>query len=548
MCRGTVLRAWQADVVRQVLEVPGVVIPLLVVEPPSPRRMADRLPDERWLWRLYNNRWVAPRSRALRPVDLTDELAGAEQLVCRTERRGRWSEHFTDDDLARIGDQRPDVLLRFAYGIIRGAILDLPRYGVWSFHHGDVDRYRGGPPAFWEVVRGDDVSGAILQRLTERLDGGVVLRRGWFATVGHSYVRNADRVRLGGTAWPAQVCRDVLAGRTEQLEAPPTTSAAPIDHDPTNGQLVRCGARLARTWVRHQVDAISRADRWRVGIVDAPIEEVAAGRAPVEPRWLDLDLPRDEYVADPFPAPGRDDAVLAEHFSYRTGTGRLVRIDLGRTTRMTTLSVPFPEHASYPFVVVGADPPTCVPQITRAGGVHAFELLADGSELGSERTVIAGVEARDPTIVHRDGRWWCFFTDGRHGAMSHLHVWWAESLTGPWSPHEGNPVKIDVRSARPAGTPFVVDGVLHRPAQDCSRTYGGAIVINRVDLLSTTEFSEVPVATIRPTGTWRDAAGCHTLSAWGARTLIDAHWRVASAPALVAELRGRARRGRVDRH
>ena len=40
-------------------------------------------------------------------------------------------------------------------------------------------------------------------------------------------------------------------------------------------------------------------------------------------------------------------------------------------------------------------------------------------------------------------------------------------------------VKTDVRSARPAGTPFVYQGELYRPAQDCSRTYGGSIVIHR---------------------------------------------------------------------
>jgi len=44
-------------------------------------------------------------------------------------------------------------------------------FGVWSWHHGDEDKYRGGPPAFWEIVNADPVTGALLQRLTERLDG-----------------------------------------------------------------------------------------------------------------------------------------------------------------------------------------------------------------------------------------------------------------------------------------------------------------------------------------------------------------------------------------
>jgi hypothetical protein len=88
----------------------------------------------------------------------------------------------------------------------------------------------------------------------------------------------------------------------------------------------------------------------------------------------------------------------------------------------------------------------------------------------------------------------------------------------------------------------VHDGALHRPAQDCSSTYGGGLVVNRVVRLTADAFEEVPVARIVPTGSWRDAAGCHTLSAWGERTLIDAHWRVICPPALRTELRARVRR------
>jgi len=65
-----------------------------------------------------------------------------------------------------------------------------------------------------------------------------------------------------------------------------------------------------------------------------------------------------------------------------------------------------------------------------------------------------------------------FFTDADDGPLTKLRVWFADDLLGSWCPHPGNPVKPDIRSARPAGTPFVHDGALYRPAQDCSRTYG----------------------------------------------------------------------------
>ena len=92
-------------------------------------------------------------------------------------------------------------------------------------------------------------------------------------------------------------------------------------------------------------------------------------------------------------------------------------------------------------------------------------------------------------------------------------------------------MKVDVRSSRPAGRPFLFGGNLYRPAQDCSRTYGGAITINRVTRLSLTEFYEEPVAHIEP---WdrRYGTGIHTLTGDGSVTVLDGK-RMVIAPVLV---------------
>jgi hypothetical protein len=123
-----------------------------------------------------------------------------------------------------------------------------------------------------------------------------------------------------------------------------------------------------------------------------------------------------------------------------------------------------------------------------------------------------------------NGKWWLFCTSGkgpRSGDQSHLYIWHAPDLFGPWTPHGVNPVKIDVRSARPAGPFFEHDGQLYRPAQDCSRTYGGALRINRVEKLTELEFEETVVGRIRPpTGAY--SRGIHTLSSAGEWCIVDA--------------------------
>jgi hypothetical protein len=135
--------------------------------------------------------------------------------------------------------------------------------------------------------------------------------------------------------------------------------------------------------------------------------------------------------------------------------------------------------------------------------------------------LLDGFAAVDPTIVEYAGRWWLFATDAARNADGHLHVWWGASARGPWTAHARNPVKCDVRSARPGGTPFCVDGVLYRPAQDCSEAYGGSLVVNRIDVLTPEAFGETTVARLEPDRTGPYPMGIHTLSAVGETMLVD---------------------------
>jgi hypothetical protein len=79
-----------------------------------------------------------------------------------------------------------------------------------------------------------------------------------------------------------------------------------------------------------------------------------------------------------------------------------------------------------------------------------------------------------------------------------LHLFSAPSLDAGWTPHPANPVVTDPGRSRPAGRLYRRDGALYRPAQDGSRRYGGAIVLNRVDLLTPTAYRETPAARIDP--------------------------------------------------
>ena len=103
-------------------------------------------------------------------------------------------------------------------------------------------------------------------------------------------------------------------------------------------------------------------------------------------------------------------------------------------------------------------------------------------------------------------------------------------------------MKTDVRSARPGGLPFVHEGALYRPAQDCSRSYGWRISVQRVARLTPTEFAEETAAVLEAAPDSPFPDGRHALTPVGDVVLIDGRRTVFVWAALLAFLRILARR------
>ena len=64
------------------------------------------------------------------------------------EKKGKYAELFLEEDIEKIKSKNLDFIIRFGFGILKGEILNAARWGIWSFHHGDEQKFRGGPPGF----------------------------------------------------------------------------------------------------------------------------------------------------------------------------------------------------------------------------------------------------------------------------------------------------------------------------------------------------------------------------------------------------------------
>jgi hypothetical protein len=259
-----------------------------------------------------------------------------------------------------------------------------------------------------------------------------------------------------------------------------------------------------------------------VGIIHSPITTFLTDGLKPQIQWLPSAGPG-RFLADPFGLLKDGKLfILCEEYDYRTGKGRIVSFEISDTKPQLVPVMEGNSHFAYPYLIEEGNQVFCIPDTYEAREVALYRALDFPKRWEKVTTLIENFSALDATVFHHEGRWWLLCSDEDTGPQDKLYAWYSKELSGPWTPHSNKPVKWDISSSRPAGTPFVYDGSLYRPAQDNSRTYGGGIVINRIMRLTPTEFEEKPASHILPQkrSPWPD--GVHTVSGVGNLTLIDA--------------------------
>jgi hypothetical protein len=300
--------------------------------------------------------------------------------------------------------------------------------------------------------------------------------------------------------------------------------------------------RLPTAWIRNilvrAVQEITR-EHWTVGVIAAPIQQVCQSFDPATIRWLEA--PPDGFLADPFGLARADGTlvILAEALSWQDGRGRIVAFELrpdGTQTPPRDVFA-FTSHASYPQLIEHEGAVYCIPETLAQGRVQLFRADPFPYRWVPDTVLLESFPGADATVRFHDSRWWLFVGNHDDQDEAKLFVFYAADLRGPWRPHAANPVKCDLRSARPAGSLFMMDGALYRPAQDCSVTYGGAVVINRIERLTPEVFVERPVRRLAPAALGPYPHGLHTLSDAGNVTLVDGKRHVLSAASVAVRLR-----------
>ncbi len=483
---------------------------------------------------LYNNLYLPldhrrrSRNHPLENVDCSAMLSGIDRI--EVEPVGEKFVHrFPADALEQIRAKQLDVLIRFGFNILKGEILTAARYGVWSYHHGDNEFYRGGPPLFWELYESAPLSGVLLQVLTEELDAGVVLCKSLFATQPTiSASENQFAPYWGSTDLVIRKLNELHQFGWEHLQQnlvpqAPYRGKRKIYRSPSNSDMARWLAPIVVKKTLRRPFRKEVVQHWKIAIRmnGTPLDDAASNGTLEGFRWIEP--PRGHFWADPFLV--EQDGRKWTFFEDYVYAEKRAHIAVAEVSAAGNLISPVPclkhpqHHYSYPYVFRDGTQLFMIPEALDSGSVDLYRCEDFPHKWAFRATLLKG-KFVDTSVWHHDGLWWMMTTRADPDSRSScLFLFYAETLNGEWRFHPRNPISTDVRNNRGAGLIASAGRRLIRPSQNCSRVYGYSFTLNEVTTLSTSQYAERPLREFRPEG-WGVQA-MHTYNRIPGAEMID---------------------------
>lgn len=257
--------------------------------------------------------------------------------------------------------------------------------------------------------------------------------------------------------------------------------------------------------------------RWTIGFIELPIEEVLEGRA-YEVHYLKGML-KDRWFADPFILDYDDNVIhlLVEEFSYNVRRGRIALLTVDRIDYSLldfSIILDIPTHLSFPFILRKNGKLFVCPENSESKSWTIYEYDINTNNIVKIKT-IEGVTYTDAIVTNHFGDDIIFTT---HLPIQNGNVLFIYTREGSLI----NEVSFNSNIARNAGDWFLVDGKVYRPAQDCNGGYGLAVVIQEVRQNKEKKFEFRDILRIVSSNS-KYNTGCHTFNTYKGISVVDVH-------------------------
>jgi hypothetical protein len=403
------------------------------------------------------------------------------------------------DDEARIKAANLDVIVNLTSDAAPAHLKTCARFGVWTFLS------NGGEPEsdyahFQDIFENNRISTLTLRAVSSNAE--VDLYRSTFANDALSGYRNRNATcwrksqiflrllsDLYQKGWPAlQVANSTVDGVLDPADKPVLPGTAEMTRF-----LQRWSLQTSRRWLSN----LAFSERWFIAYQDKhPISDQSASLKMIIP-------PNDWHYADPFlyERSGRHYIFFETASRYQSANEIwFVELDENGNPSLPERALRRGYNLSYPFIFDCQGETYLMPESSQNRTVEIYRATEFPRRWELAGTLLANVPAVDGTLFERDGKFWLFAAGigGEHLKCSELSLFFSDSLFGPWIAHPKNPIVCDIRRARPAGRLFYESGELIRPGQNGAECYGHAISLNRVEVLSETDYHETTISTILP--------------------------------------------------
>ncbi|MDB2435700.1 hypothetical protein N9W65_01840 [Schleiferiaceae bacterium] len=443
-----------------------------------------------------------------------------------------YSDSLPKQDISEIETYYVDIFIRMGFRILRGDILTVAKYGIWSYHHGDNSVNRGGPAGFWEVFRGWDVTGVTLQILNEDLDNGIILYKSFSHTANSSVILNKNNYYWKALSFLPNKMRELhdlgendFFENIKELNSNPEFYSNPL-YQPKNIRNIEMLYFIfstVRNVVKGKILNQIYQDQWILLYKLNTTDSISKSFF----RFNKMIPPKDRFWADPFVIQKENSSyIFIEELLYKTRKGHIsvIVMDCNGKYSEPVKVLEADYHMSYPFLIEEDGALFMIPETKQNKTIDLYRCVEFPTKWDYEKTLINDIEAVDATITVKDNIYWLFAnvtTNKGASSWDELHIFSAPSLfSNHWKVHPKNPVISDVRQARPAGNFFTYNNNLYRPSQNSSRRYGYGMKINRVTELNNNNYKEETVNSIYPN--WdKSLNAVHTINSVGNLTVID---------------------------
>lgn len=526
ICSATKILAWQEIVIKKLISEADAELKLVVFENGQTIQNSATLPVRRYnekpglSWKMYYRYIVRKRSKALKEVAITSIFENIPNISCTLIETDGFAK-LQDADTAIIKTAELDFILDFSSTLLTGNVLKAAKFGIWSYRFGNQGKYSGNTPCFWEIYKEDVLSKASLIRSTNEHDTFILLKEGCLKT-SISFPKNLDKIHFEGTNWPLQLCQDIKNDQIKNLTNTIKLEQNSMVPAPSGPQLLYFLLIQLKLLAKKAKKSLFYTDYWNIGIAHSPIHDFLNPRKTSEIKWFP-DLPKDRFMADPFGIYFNGDVhIIYEDLRFKKGIGKTARF-LFKKDSFTENRIVIDEkfHMSYPFLFDHENEIYCIPETYQANQVRLYRAVDFPDKWKLEKVIIDNYAGIDSTLFKHKDIWYLFSTNKNSGPHHNLNIHYSDSVFGPWQEHPKNPVKTDIRSARPAGTIFEHNGDIFRPSMDYSEKIEGRIVINKIVTLTISDFKEEMHNVVDPFKDTLFSDKVHTLSQVGQYTLVD---------------------------